>query len=835
MREDQEQGTANEAGQEIKILVERFKKEFLNRLHYSVGADRNKASDHELYMALAFTARDQMTSRWIATRNWYNEKKVKRVYYLSLEFLMGRSLRNILINLGLEEVASKALSELGMDFAQLVDIEWDAGLGNGGLGRLAACYMDSLATLNYPCTGYGIRYEFGMFEQKIVDNKQQEFPDTWLRHGNPYDIERAYATRIVNFGGRLVQVVEDGGELAQDRAQFKWIETEQVLAVGYDTPIPGYGTDNANTLRLWTSRATREFNLKTFDQGDYMGAVDDKNRSETISKVLYPNDNTSLGKELRLRQQYFMVSATIQDIIYRFKRNESDFNKLPDQAVIHLNDTHPVLAIPELLRILIDEHNLEWDQAWSISQKLFAFTNHTLLPEALETWPVSLMERLLPRHMQIIYDINYFFLEQVSIRFPGDFPKRERLSIIMEGHEKQVRMAHLAIVGSFSVNGVAALHSQLITKTIFSEFHQMFPERFNNKTNGVTPRRWLRLANPKLSSLITSRIGDGWIKDLFQLQKLESMVEDSGFVSEWIQVKQANKERLAAFIANKLGISLDTNGLFDTHIKRIHEYKRQLLKLLHAIHLYFSIKDQPQADHTPRTIIFGGKAAPGYHMAKSIIHLINSVSKVINGDPTVNPYLKLVFVPNYGVSLAEMLIPATDLSEQISTAGYEASGTGNMKFAMNGALTIGTLDGANIEILEAVGSDNIFIFGLDSDEITDWRNRGYHPGEIYQKSDDLQRILGSIRDGFFDARNPTAFRPIYDLLKHHDPYFVLADFDSYLACQATVEKAFRNPQEWHRKAIINCQKMGRFSSDRAITEYAEQIWGIQSCPITCQV
>ncbi|MBF0441011.1 MAG: glycogen/starch/alpha-glucan phosphorylase [Oligoflexales bacterium] len=816
-----------------EMQIEKFKKEFVKRMEISCATYLPKSTTREKYMALAYAVRDNLMANWIKTRNVYYDSNDKRVHYLSMEFLMGRALGNYIVNLSIEDTVKKAMEDLGFSLENLEDVEWDAGLGNGGLGRLAACFLDSMATMNLPAYGYGIRYEFGMFEQKIVNNKQMEYPDTWLRHGYPFEIQRSEETYFVNFGGRVVTIQDTSDEEDGPRTRHNWIDTEQVLAVPYDIPIPGYATDNVNTLRLWSSRATREFNLKTFDDGDYMGAVDDKNLSETISKVLYPNDNKFIGKQLRFKQQYFMISATIQDILTKFKKRGNPINALPSKVVIQLNDTHPTLAIPELMRILLDIEKLPWDRAWELTTRTFAFTNHTVLPEALEKWNVKMFEEMLPRHMQIVYEINRRFLDEVAARFPGDFARRERMSIIEEGDEKRVRMANLAVVCCFSVNGVAELHTRLIKESIFSDFYEMFPEKFNNKTNGITPRRWLRKANPQLSGLISKSISSKWVKNLDLLRELEKFSKDKAFLDRWMNIKRENKANLGKLIEEKCGVRVHCDALFDVQVKRIHEYKRQLLNVLHCIHYYFQIKDNKNIDFVPRTAIFAGKAAPGYYMAKLIIQLINCVGSVINKDTTIKDKLKIVFLPNYGVTLAEKIIPAADLSEQISTAGLEASGTGNMKFALNGALTIGTLDGANIEIMEEVGSENIFIFGYKDCEIRKMREQGYNPWDVYNSNPNLQRVLNSIRDGFFSANDPGLFKPVFDtLLTWGDHYFHLADFASYIETQEKVSLLYGNKYEWHEKGVLNSARMGKFSSDRVVAEYSRDIWGVKPRPVS---
>jgi starch phosphorylase len=816
-------------------MIDEFKKNFLRNMEVSVGSYFPLSTTREKYMALAYTVRDHLISNWIKTRNIYADTNAKRVYYLSMEFLMGRTLGNALCNLEIEDIAEKALAELGLDLDTLKEVEWDAGLGNGGLGRLAACFLDSMGTMNLPAYGYGIRYEFGMFEQKIVDGRQKEFPDTWLRHGYPFEMERPHATHLVNFGGRVLTIeeeVDNPENEGQKIIHHKWVDYDQIVAVAYDVPIPGYKTDNVNTLRLWSARATRDFNLKTFDTGDYIGAVDEKNSSETISKVLYPNDATYTGRRLRFKQQYFMVSATMQDMIRRFKRIGNSIEALADNVVIQLNDTHPTLAIPELMRILLDVEGLSWDKAWEIVTRSFAFTNHTLMPEALEKWPVQFFEELLPRHLQIIYEINHRFLEQVSATYPGDFARREKLSIIEESDMKRVRMANLAVITSFSVNGVAQLHSQLMKEGIFKDFYDLFPEKFNNKTNGVTPRRWIRSANPKLSALISAHVKTEWLSNLNALRELEQHMHRPDFIPEWISIKQQNKLVLAREIKKCCNIDVNPESMFDVQVKRIHEYKRQLLNLMHCMDLYFRIKDNPGGNFTPRTVIFGGKAAPGYYMAKLIINLINAFGRIVNHDKAARDLLQVIFIPNYGVSLAEKIIPATDLAEHISTAGLEASGTSNMKFALNGALTIGTLDGANIEIMEEVGRENIFIFGHTTEQIRQIHAQGYNPHDYFNANPALNRVLCAIRDGYFSADQPDLFRPIYDSLMYGgDKFFLLPDFQLLVDCQNSVSELYKNQKEWHKKTILNAARMGKFSSDRVIGEYTKEIWGVKPCPV----
>ena len=815
---------------DFDIEVESLRAGFKNHLLYTLAKDNYSATKHDLYKSLALSIKDRLVKRWIATQQTYYDVDTKRIYYLSLEFLMGRALGNSLINLGLYEESAKSLHELGYDLEELQSLEWDAGLGNGGLGRLAACFLDSMATMELPGYGYGIRYEYGIFFQKIRDGYQVETPDNWLRYGNVWEIERPEYLYPVRYYGSIVQTTEPDGTV-----RSQWVETQDVMAMAYDTPIPGYGNNTVNNLRLWAAKSTREFDFEYFNHGDYIKAVQDKQKTETISKVLYPNDNVSAGRELRLKQEYFFSSATLQDVIRRFLKHHKSFDQFPDKVAIQLNDTHPSIAIAELMRILVDEKGLQWEQAWDITVRTFGYTNHTILPEALEKWPVSLLESVLPRHIQIIYEINARFLEEVSERFPNDPDRHRRMSLIEEGDERRVRMAYLAVVGSHSVNGVAALHSDILKKELFKDFYEMYPDRFTNVTNGITQRRWLLKCNRDLSNLIDERTGDAWVKDLTQLKKLVPLAEDPQFRSQWREVKRKNKERLAGYIANTTGVKANLDSIFDIQVKRIHEYKRQLLNALHTIHLYNEIKENPDNAHfVPRTKVFAGKAAPGYFLAKLIIKLINSIGDVINRDADVSDLLKCVFLPNYCVSQAEIIMPGADLSEQISTAGTEASGTGNMKFALNGALTIGTLDGANIEIMEEVGKDNIFIFGMTAEEVHDLKQRGYNPRSYYERIPSLKKIVDMISSGFFSPANKDLFKPIVDALMNQDAFFLFADFEAYLACQEAVSKQYLNQDEWSRKCILNVANMGKFSSDRSISDYARNIWNAKPVPITLE-
>ncbi len=801
--------------------TDEIKDDLYKRLTGEVGKDHLVATERDWLYTTAYALRNQLINRRIETKRSCKMQDAKQVYYFSMEFLMGRTLMNSLQHLGCEREYRSALKELGIDLDDLSEAEYDAALGNGGLGRLAACFMDSMTTLNLPGYGYGIRYEYGMFSQHIEDGRQVEHPDNWLRYGNPWEFQRPEVLYRVSFNGKVAALEDENGMI-----RYHWLDSDDVLAMAYDTPIPGHGTDMVNNLRLWSAHATREFDLHYFNEGNYIKAVEKKNESENISKVLYPDDSTAVGHELRLKQQYFLVSASLQDILAHYLNTHSSLEDLPDKIAIQLNDTHPSVAIAELMRILIDVHHMEWQNAWCITTRTFSYTNHTLMPEALETWPVELFERVLPRHLQIIYEINYRFLRDVMHHYPGDTDILQRMSIIDETGSKRIRMAHLAIIGSHKVNGVAAIHTELMKRTIFSDFERFYPGKIINLTNGITPRRWLNQANPLLSSLITSEIGEGWINDLSQLQQLIPLAEDRRFRKQFSDIKHANKMRFAGMLKEKHGIEINPYSLFDVQIKRIHEYKRQLLNILHVVTLYNRIKDGEET--VPRTVIFGGKAAPGYAMAKLIIKLINDVADIVNNDPSTADRLKVVFIPNYGVSAAEGIVPAADLSEQISTAGTEASGTGNMKLALNGALTIGTLDGANIEIMREVGAENIFIFGLDAEEVEKIRKNGYRPFDIYQSDLELRRVLSMIGSGFFSIDEPDRFRPIVDaLLYHGDSFMLLADYASYVAVQKEVEALYTDREEWLKRAILNIANMGKFSSDRTVMQYAEQVWKIK--------
>ncbi len=818
------------------ITVQKFKYSHLGKdvasiqhslsdsLTYTVGKDPRTSTARDWFNASAHTVRNRMMENWMDTMRSYQRKDPKRVYYLSLEFLIGRLFTSSMINVGLYEPFKQALDEMGLDIEKLKEVENDAALGNGGLGRLAACFLDSLSTLDIPAYGYGIRYEYGMFNQQIENGYQVEHPDNWLRYGNPWEFPRGEILFPVHFGGRVVEYPDEEG-----KTRHHWVDTSDVMAMAYDTPIPGYGTNTTNNMRLWAAKASRDFELQYFNEGNYIKAVEEKNASENLSKVLYPNDTTTSGKELRLKQQYFFVSASLQDILHRFFRNpDNQVENLPDKVAIQMNDTHPAIAVAEMMRLLVDLHHCDWDLAWKLTTRIFSYTNHTLLPEALETWPVAMFERFLPRHLQIIYEINHHFIRHVSHMFPGDMELLKRVSIIQEEPEKRIRMAHLATVGSHKINGVARLHTELMKSTIFADFYRIFPEKIVNMTNGVTPRLWLLQANGELSSLISSKIGQDWITDLSLLRKLEPLAENAAFQQAFSSVKLSKKMLLAECIENQLGIKIDPSTLFDVQVKRIHEYKRQLLNVLHAITRYNRIRHNRLENPVARTIIISGKAAPGYATAKRIIKLINDVAEVINNDPAVRGLLKLVFLPNYSVSNALRIIPAADLSEQISTAGTEASGTGNMKLALNGALTIGTLDGANVEMREEVGEDNFFIFGLNTDEVTTLRRDGYNPWDYYHGNWELREALDMLRDGFFAPDDPTRHQPLFDLLTQQgDHYLLLADYASYISTQEQIDALYRNQQEWARKAILNVARMGKFSSDRTINEYARQIWQVE--------
>ena len=809
-------------GMDVLSLVNDFRRYYT----HSLGRDRHSRSIHYAYQSLVLTLRERLLERWKQTRYAYEEAGCKQAYYLSLEFLMGRALGNATLNLGLPENTTLALQCLGMELEELAESEHDAGLGNGGLGRLAACFLDSCATLQLPVTGYGIRYDYGMFRQLLLDGEQVEEPDHWLRGGNPWEIERPEYTQRVRFGGRAEHHRDGAGRLT-----VRWVDTNDVLAIPYDVPIPGYQNGTVNTLRLWKSAATDEFDLGEFNAGLYPESVADKNSAEQITLVLYPNDSSENGKELRLRQQYFLASASLQDVLARWVGGHgNDFSSFAEKNVFQLNDTHPSCSVAELMRLLMDEHGLGWETAWEITSRTLAYTNHTLLPEALEKWPVRLFRMLLPRLLEIIFEINARFLAEVARRWPGDSERLRRMSLIEEGREPMVRMAYLAIVASFSVNGVAALHSRLLIEGLFRDFYELWPHKFNNKTNGVTPRRWLAWCNPGLARLLDGVVGTGWEVDLDRLRALLPLAEKNSFREQWREVKLANKVRLAQLVAAECGVEFDPAALFDVQVKRIHEYKRQLLNILHVIHLYDRIKRGDTDSWTPRCVLIGGKAAPGYFMAKRIIKLINNVAMVINADPEAGALLKVAFIPNYCVSLMEIIAPGTDLSEQISTAGKEASGTGNMKFMMNGAITIGTLDGANIEIRDEVGDDNFFLFGLTAEQV-EKRRHHYDPAAIIAADEDLTKVLRLLSSGHFNQLEPGIFAPVVDAITSpDDPWLTAADFSSYVAAQERAAAAFRDKDDWTRKSIRNTACSGHFSTDRTMREYNDDIWHLQQVP-----
>jgi starch phosphorylase len=801
---------------------EALRRSFVDNLFYITGRSLKNASPVDLYTALAHTVRDRMLERFINTAEKYKQSNARTLCYFSAEFLLGPHLGNNILNLGLYDNLSLALREMGLDLDTLLQQEQEPGLGNGGLGRLAACYLDSLATLELPAIGYGIRYEFGLFDQVIKDGWQVEVTDAWLREGNPWELPNRQRRYPVKLGGHTEPYIDD-----QEQARVRWVAGSTVYGVAFDTPILGYGVVNVNLLRLWKSEARDSFDFQAFNAGNYYGAVDDMVEAENLTKVLYPNDEPEVGKELRLKQQYFFVSCSLQDMVRIVLRDLGDLHRFAEKFVAQLNDTHPAIAVAELMRLLVDEHGLAWEPAWQITSSSFAYTNHTLLPEALETWPLDLFKRILPRHLEIIYEINQRFLDEVRLRFFGDEQRLMRMSLIAEGPQQRVRMAHLAAVGSFAINGVAALHSELLKETVMRDFFELWPEKFSNKTNGVTPRRFIALANPQLANLIEATIDGDWLRNLASLKRLEPWADDAGFREQWRAVKLTAKQRLSDLIKQRQSISIDPTSLFDIQAKRIHEYKRQHLNLLHIISLYCRLKNSPNLDITPRTFIFGGKAAPGYHMAKLIIKLIHSVADVVNRDPQVNHTLKVVFVPDFNVQNAQCIYPAADLSEQISTAGKEASGTGNMKFSMNGALTIGTLDGANVEIREAVGAENFFLFGLDVDQVQARLNQGYQPWPIIEHDPELLHALDLIDSGLFSHGDRQLFAPLTSNLRGHDPFLVCADFRSYLDCQDDAGERYRDKEDWTRMSILNVARIGKFSSDRAISEYAEEIWRIQ--------
>jgi starch phosphorylase len=804
------------------LEIETLRRAMADNLFYIQGKYPEIASNNDFYMALAYTVRDRLLQRWLNTTRTYLNSNVKKVCYLSAEFLVGPHLGNNLINLDIFEQVRQAVEESGLNLQELIDTEEEPGLGNGGLGRLAACYMDSLSSLEIPAIGYGIRYEFGIFDQEIRDGWQVEITDKWLQYGNPWEIARPESAVLVNFGGHTEGYTDDQGNY-----RVRWVPAYVVKGIPYDTPILGYKVNTANTMRLWRSEACESFDLQRFNVGDYYGAVNDKVVSENISKILYPNDEPIQGKELRLEQQYFFVSCSLQDMIRIHLRKNPHLDNFHEQWAVQLNDTHPAVGVAELMRLLVDVHRYEWNKAWEITQNTFGYTNHTLLPEALEKWSLSIFGHLLPRVLEIIYEINKRFLDRVRMKFPGDEGKISSLSLIDESGEKYVRMANLASVGSQAINGVAQLHSELVKETILRDFYQLFPEKFTNVTNGVTPRRWMGLSNPRLSKLITAKIGDSWLKNLDQLRKLEAYAEDAQFRAAWRDVKQAVKQDLANYIQAKVGIKVQASSLFDIQVKRIHEYKRQHLNVLHIITLYNRLKQNPNLDIPARSFIFGGKAAPGYFMAKRMIKLITSVGDLVNNDPDIGDRLKVVFLPDYNVTFGQRVYPAADLSEQISTAGKEASGTGNMKFSLNGALTIGTLDGANVEIREEVGAENFFLFGLTTPEVEQIKAQGYYPRGYYESNGELKRVLDLISSGFFSHGDTELFRSIVDNLLYDDPYLLLADYQSYIDRQEKVSQAYKDQEQWSRMSILNVARMGKFSSDRSIREYAENIWHVK--------
>ena len=803
----------------VEHSQEGFAQAFANNLYYTRGQAIYTATNHDLYQALAHTVRNYMMFNWQKNVDAYFRQNPKFVYYLSAEYLLGEQLHRNLHYTNTYDFAGETMRQHDIKLADLIEQDIEPGLGNGGLGRLAACFMDSLATLNIPAVGYGIRYEYGIFRQSFRDGWQVESPDEWLYYGNPWEYAQADDMVEVGFGGCSENYRDNDGNY-----RVRWNPAQTIMGQPYHTLVPGFRTKTVNMLRLWSARATREFDLQLFDVGDYSRAVKQKTSSENVTKVLYPNDNTPQGKELRLKQQYFFVACSLNNIIKRFMIKNVEWDELPDVAVIHLNDSHPVIAIAELMRLLVDVYHLAWERAWKITTGTFASTQHTLLPEALEKWPVWLMERVLPRHLEIIYEINHRFLDAARMTFPNDAGRIARLSIIEEGAEKQVRMANLACVGSFSINGVAELQSELLRTQIFPDFAEMMPEKFGNKTNGVTPRRWLQLANPILTELISDRIGDGWHSDLEQLRQLEDHVSDASFRQAWRAMKKANKVQLANFIEGKLEQSINTDSVFDVMVKRLHEYKRQLLKTLQIVYLYQRLKTESAAEQDPITFIFGAKAAPGYYMAKLIIKLINSVAEVVNRDPVSADRLRVVFIPNFNVTVGQLIYPAANLSEQISLAGKEASGTGNMKFALNGALTIGTLDGANIEIRERVGEENFFLFGLNANEVFAARDGGYHPWHFYENNADLRQAIDWIANGHFSGGDTQIFKPIVDSLLHHDEYMICADFAAYLSCHQRAMQAYADSEAWTTMSILNTARSGFFSSDRTIAEYNRDIW-----------
>jgi starch phosphorylase len=808
------------------LSVDAFKRAYRDNLRYVLGRFPEVATPNDRYLALAHAVRDRLMDRWMRTVEAYYRRRARTVCYLSAEFLLGPHLGNNLLNLGVLDVARRAMEEMGLDFDALLAQEEEPGLGNGGLGRLAACFMDSLATLQIPAIGYGIRYEFGIFDQAIRDGEQVELTDKWLRLGNPWEIARPEIALEVGLGGRTERYTDASGH-----RRVRWVPDQVVRGVAHDTPIPGYRVGNANLLRLWKAESAESFDFQAFNVGDYWGAVEQKVASETISKVLYPNDEPEAGRRLRLAQQHFFVSCSLQDMIRIHLQTSPEVRGFDAKYAVQLNDTHPAVAVPELMRLLVDEHAVGWDEAWEITRRTFGYTNHTLLPEALERWPVSLFGSVLPRHLEIVYEINRRFLDEVRGRFPGDEDRVRRVSLIDEGGGRSVRMAHLATVGSHAINGVAALHSELLKRSVLRDFHELWPGEFKSVTNGVTPRRFLALINPGLSRLVSEAIGDGWVRDLEELRRLEPLAGDRAFREEWRRVRNANKEALAGETERRAGVRVDPASLFDVQVKRVHEYKRQHLNLLHAITLYRRLKRNPGLETPSRTVLFAGKAAPGYFMAKRIVRLIHGVAGVVNADPEVGKRLRVAFLPDYNVTSSQRIFPAADLSEQISLAGKEASGTGNMKLALNGALTIGTLDGANVEIREAVGPENFFLFGLTVEGVERLRAAGYRPEERYEEDAELRDALDALSAGVFSGGDREVFRPVVENLLHHDPFLVLADYRAYVDAQAAVEKAWRDEEGWTRASILNVARSGRFSSDRAIREYCREIWNVEPLPV----
>jgi len=812
------------------LAVDDLRQAVTDHLRYAIGRLPAVATPEHYYRALSLAVRDRMQERWTSTTQTYWDIPTKVACYLSAEFLLGPHLGNNLLSLHLEQTARAALAELGQDLDTVLACEEEPGLGNGGLGRLAACYLDSLATLQCPAIGYGIRYEFGIFDQQIEDGWQVETADIWLDRGNPWEILKPDITYEIAWGGHTERYGDD--DTGHERV--RWVAEQLIRGVAYDTPIQGYGVNSCNTLRLWSAKAVRSFAFEAFNSGDYYRAVQEKVVSETVTKVLYPNDEPEVGKQLRLLQQYFFVSCSLQDVLHmHFDIAGRPAEDLADRWALQLNDTHPSIGVAELMRLLVDERGLGWDEAWAITVAAFGYTNHTLLPEALETWPLPMFAKFLPRHLEIIYEINGRFLHDVRARFPGDEDRVRRMSLISEDGDKSVRMAYLATVGSHAVNGVAALHSDLLKASVLKDFHDLWPERFSNKTNGVTQRRFMALANPGLRALLDEKVGEGWLSDLSLLRKLESSAEDLAFHREWRAVKRAGKERLADLVHSTTGVELPPDWLFDIQVKRIHEYKRQHLNVLHIITLYHRLKNNPSLAIPPRAFIFGGKAAPGYFMAKRIIKLINAVGERVNNDPDINPYLRVAFVPNFNVQRSHLIYPAADLSEQISTAGKEASGTGNMKFMLNGALTIGTLDGANVEMREEVGADNFFLFGLTVEDVERVTREGYRPSDYIERNDELRAVLGLIADGHFSDGDTEVFRPLVESLRHYDPFLVLADYAAYIDCQGRVSATWADTEAWTRMSILNTARGGKFSSDRAITEYCDDIWGVR--PVTINI